>query len=67
MNGHTFPIEAGADIASLHGPAIFAKAVEDDKDMKQAGNGISKDPGVKRSRHSHGFSACHRKGQSLTG
>ena len=42
MNGHTFPIEAGADNASLHGPAIllivgrkFAKAVEDDEDMKQ--------------------------------
>ena len=42
MNGHTFPIEAGADIVSLQGQAIlrieaesFAKAVEDDKDMKQ--------------------------------
>ena len=42
MNGHTFRLEAGAEIASLHGPAIllhrdrkFAKAVEDDKDMKQ--------------------------------
>ena len=41
MNGHTFLIEAGADIALPHGQAIpahrgrkFAKVVEDDKEVK---------------------------------
>ena len=47
----------------------FPAVVEEDKDTKhvsygycfvrdQPGNGISRDPVVKRSRHSHGFSAC---------
>ena len=42
MNVHTFLIEVGADIESLHRHALpahrgrkFTKAVEDDKDMKQ--------------------------------
>ena len=43
MNVHTFLLEVGADIVSLHGRASnpahrgrkFTKAVEDDKDMKQ--------------------------------
>ena len=42
MNGHTFPVEAGADVASLHEQVTllnrsrrFPTAVEEDKDMKQ--------------------------------
>ena len=28
MNGHTFPVEAGADVASLHGPALLLMEAE---------------------------------------
>ena len=73
MSGHTFLIEVGADLA--HRGRKFAKAVEDDNDTKQvsynycimrrsAGNGFSKDPGVERSRYSHGVSSRGAAGRS---
>ena len=75
MNGHTFLIEAGADIVSLHGQEILlieAKVCKGGRrcqrhetselrllrPARSARNEISKDPGVERSRYSHGVSSC---------
>ena len=63
MNGHIFLIDAGADILWLHGQAILLIEVESLQRRsrmtlllyaRSAGNGISKDSGVRRSRYPHG-------------